>query len=210
MSSSGSRASPGAQPRLQVARPDGTSFEMLLGGSCTIGRNPISDLALADPEVSKDHAVLEASGSGYRIRDLGSSNGTFVNERRIQQRSLANGDLILVGSTRIRFQEDGRAPTPSRGGVTVVDGEQLLTNVLASVRGEEAGQFLPEAQIASAEALRHDYEKLRLALEFQRQVGGTTSSDEVLTGLLDFAFGTLRADNGAILVRNPAGHLDVK
>jgi adenylate cyclase len=191
--------------------PDGTSHEVMLEGSCSIGRNPTSDLQLSDPEVSKDHAVIEPTRQGFRIRDLDSSNGTFVNERRVQQRSLASGDEILVGSTRIRFRgDDSRLTGPSRGGVTVIDGEQVLSNVLASVRGEEAGQFLPAAEIFSAEALRYDYEKLRLALEFQRQVGGKTSVDEVLAGLLDFAFGTLRADNGAILVKGSSGRLDVQ
>ena len=192
-------------------RPDGTSFEVTLKGTCSIGRNPTSDLQLADPEVSKDHAVVEPTRQGFRIRDLDSSNGTFVNQRRVQQRSLAVGDEILVGSTRIHLRGDSsRVTSPSRGGVTVIDGEQVLSNVLASVRGEEAGQFLPVGEIVSAEALRYDYEKLRLALEFQRQVGGKTSVGEVLTGLLDFAFGTLRADNGAILVKDGAGRLDVQ
>jgi adenylate cyclase len=207
-----SRASPaGGEPHLQVFRPDGTILDVALNSALSIGRNPTSDLQLADPEVSKDHAVVEPTRQGFRIRDLDSSNGTFVNHRRVQQRSLANGDEILVGSTRILFRfDDGRFTSPSRAGVTVIDGEHVLSNVVASVRGEEAGQFLPADEIVSPEALRADYEKVRLALEFQRQVGGQTSVEAVLAGLLDFAFGTLRADNGAILVKGPSGRLDVQ
>src|SRR5271170_3070660 len=125
-----SRASPvGGEPRLEVSRPDGTTFEVTLNGACSIGRNPTSDLQLADPEVSKDHAVVEPTRQGFRIRDLDSSNGTFVNQRRVQQRSLTSGDEILVGSTRIHFRGDeARETSPSRAGVTVIDGEQVLSN----------------------------------------------------------------------------------
>ncbi len=67
-------------------------------GSLTLGRHPTSDLVLGDPEISARHAVIEFSGDRWVVRDLGSSNGTSVNGRRIQgSRAIKVGDRLRFG-----------------------------------------------------------------------------------------------------------------
>ena len=66
-----------------------------------IGREK-ADLLLDDPEVSRQHACLRLSSGGLLIEDLGSRNGTRVNDRPIgEARRLADGDVILIGETRM-------------------------------------------------------------------------------------------------------------
>ncbi len=64
----------------------------------TIGRDEKSDIFILDSGVSRHHAVLSLQGPNYVIKDLGSTNGTFVNEQRlIAPRALKPGDIILLG-----------------------------------------------------------------------------------------------------------------
>ncbi|MBC7333559.1 MAG: FHA domain-containing protein [Actinobacteria bacterium] len=62
-----------------------------------IGRSPDSDILLDDITVSRRHAVLEKHKEGYRISDLGSLNGSYVNGKRVENSVLNNGDKIQIG-----------------------------------------------------------------------------------------------------------------
>lgn len=91
---------------------------MPLGGQrLTIGRSDDNDLALPeDLTVSRHHAVLERSEGGWRIRDLRSSNGTFVNGVRVNATMRVNpGDRVAVGAASIALlaerQTDAADPT---------------------------------------------------------------------------------------------------
>jgi pSer/pThr/pTyr-binding forkhead associated (FHA) protein len=64
----------------------------------TIGRESC-DVILPDPEVSRSHAVLDASGGPPTIEDLGSTNGTYVNDDRIQTAEAHHGDVLRFGNT---------------------------------------------------------------------------------------------------------------
>ena len=69
-----------------------------------IGRVESADLVLDRPDVSRRHARLEPDGSGWVIRDLGSTNGTWVGETRVEEgRRLAHGDLINVGGVILKY-----------------------------------------------------------------------------------------------------------
>jgi FHA domain/Protein of unknown function (DUF3662) len=69
-----------------------------------IGRGDEAEIVLLDPSVSRAHAILEVTGGGAIVRDLGSTNGTFVNGRRIAQSALRDGDELRFGNTRLRFE----------------------------------------------------------------------------------------------------------
>jgi hypothetical protein len=70
-----------------------------------IGRGLAADLRLDDNSVSRRHAILVPKGSGVRILDDRSSNGTIVNGRQVQQAQLGSGDVILVGRVLLRYLE---------------------------------------------------------------------------------------------------------
>jgi FHA domain/zinc-ribbon domain len=70
----------------------------------TIGRSPDNDIFLDDVTVSRKHAVLVQSDGQFRIEDLGSLNGTFVNRRRIDAATrLQSGDEVQIGKYRLSF-----------------------------------------------------------------------------------------------------------
>src|SRR5262252_10397792 len=78
----------------------------------SLGRHPNNSIQLLDKIVSKEHCIIELRGDHFVLRDLGSLNGTFVNNERVRGESpLKHGDEIALGSTRGRF-DDGSAPLP--------------------------------------------------------------------------------------------------
>ena len=74
-------------------------------GVTHIGRGLATDLRLDDASVSRRHAILVHRTSGSRILDDRSSNGTFVNGRRITQTDLQNGDILVLGRVVLRYLE---------------------------------------------------------------------------------------------------------
>ena len=69
-----------------------------------IGRGQGADLRFEDSEMSSEHAVIEFTGKGFRISDLGSTNGTRVNGAPVQAHDLDTGDRIEVGQHAFRFR----------------------------------------------------------------------------------------------------------
>ncbi len=89
---------------LEIISESGKGKIIELGkGRVIIGRAD-ADVVLEDPEVSKKHTVLEAfSRDNVFVRDLASTNGTFVNGVQINSRKITDGDIIRVGSTKLKF-----------------------------------------------------------------------------------------------------------
>ena len=67
-----------------------------------IGREGCA-LTIPNENVSRRHAIVESIAGGYMIRDLGSTNGTFVNDSKIQVQALKDGDQIRIGKSVIKF-----------------------------------------------------------------------------------------------------------
>ena len=105
------------QPFLELRDGDGVQRLVTLSGErVTVGRSPSAGLALAwDAQVSRSHASIECIDGVWTVLDDGrSTNGTFVNEERVQgRRTLRHLDVIRVGATRLRFH-DPSATTDSK------------------------------------------------------------------------------------------------
>jgi pSer/pThr/pTyr-binding forkhead associated (FHA) protein len=90
---------------LEVQGP-GESLLIPLGtGVMHIGRGLSADLHLDEKSVSRRHAMLVHRPTGPRLLDDRSSNGTFVNGRRIVQADLHNGDVLVLGRVVLRYLE---------------------------------------------------------------------------------------------------------
>lgn len=77
----------------------------LTGDVISIGRSTSSGIALGDPNASRDHAALSFKDDAWWISDLGSTNGTLVNDTLIKERRLSTGDRIRIGSTVLTYGE---------------------------------------------------------------------------------------------------------
>ena len=98
------RANPADRPWLDV---DGERYP-LMGAITILGRDDTADIILDDPGISRRHSELRVTTDGPHfvttIRDLGSTNGTFVNGERITSEHLEDGDRVTVGRTSITFR----------------------------------------------------------------------------------------------------------
>lgn len=80
------------------------AFE-LRPGLNRFGRNPTNDCRISDPSVSSFHAEIQVSGEGIHVRDLGSTNGTFIGSQRIQEAMLAPGGSLRIGQVELQLEE---------------------------------------------------------------------------------------------------------
>jgi pSer/pThr/pTyr-binding forkhead associated (FHA) protein len=95
------------KPRLVGVMPSGEKVEATLDQLETeIGKAPHNRIVLSDPTVSGTHAIVLARDGGYNIVDLGSSNGTFVNGRKLgnESQALQHGDKIQLGQALLTFR----------------------------------------------------------------------------------------------------------
>ena len=87
------------QPRLEVG---GTAYP-LVRAVTLLGRGSETDIRVEDPGASRNHCEI-VLGQPVLIRDLNSTNGTFVNGQRVSQVELANGTVIMIGSTQLVYR----------------------------------------------------------------------------------------------------------
>ena len=89
--------------------PNAGSKYVLDSDVTTVGRHPDSNIFLDDITVSRRHAEFARTGSDYRVRDVGSLNGTYVNRERTDDAVLAHGDEVQVGKFKLVFFSGGDA-----------------------------------------------------------------------------------------------------
>ncbi|NLC38132.1 MAG: DUF3662 domain-containing protein [Clostridia bacterium] len=88
-----------------VAGPDVGKVYQLQAGCNVIGRQPGIEISLTDPRVSRQHAWVEVMGEQILVTDLDSTNGTLVNEERIQTKLVGSGARLEVGDTVLLLKE---------------------------------------------------------------------------------------------------------
>jgi len=89
--------------------PNAGSKYVLEADVTTAGRHPDSDIFLDDITVSRRHAEFIRNGDSYRVRDVGSLNGTYVNRERTDDAVLAQGDEVQIGKFKLVFFAGGEA-----------------------------------------------------------------------------------------------------
>lgn len=121
-----------------------TGLHQVRGPSISVGRLPDNDVVLDDLLVSRRHARLELTASGYAITDLGTGNGTYVNGRRVTEAMLEPGDVIGIGHSLLQLEGDRLMAYVDTGEntfeadgltVTTVKGKTLLQSVSFSLPG---------------------------------------------------------------------------
>jgi signal transduction histidine kinase len=119
-----------------------TIFE-LSGEAVRIGRAGDNDVVSDDLRMSRHHAVVTKEKDGFRIRDEGSSLGVHVNNRRIEEAPLADGDLIRMGDSLFTFVDEVPPAAESMEGPRASDAEVVGSALVSGV--EEAARTLRSA-----------------------------------------------------------------
>jgi pSer/pThr/pTyr-binding forkhead associated (FHA) protein len=108
-------------PRLILQFENRVLKEYAVGVMVTIGRLPDNTVIIDNPAVSSHHACVFYDGDQLVVEDLQSTNGTFVNEKRVTRHTLRDGDVVLVGKHQIVFDAMANgAATESTEGETVL------------------------------------------------------------------------------------------
>lgn len=94
-------------PTLTLQFDDRVLKECPVGLMTTIGRLPDNHIVIENPAVSSHHACVFRDGDRFVVEDLGSTNGTFVNDRRVTRHELKTGDRLLVGKHTLVFDQAG-------------------------------------------------------------------------------------------------------
>ncbi len=102
-------------PYLEVKTPQGNKRLKLDNAAVTVGRLPENSLVLSDEKASRHHCVIEPYHDGFRVRDLGSRNGTRLNDIKIASEMLDNGDVVRIGRSELRYIDlEQQAPRKRR------------------------------------------------------------------------------------------------
>lgn len=154
-----------------------------------IGRSRQNDLVLNHPHVSRNHVTLELRGRNVHLRDLGSSNGTFVNGLRVKDADLRANDLIGIGPYEIKFDD--------RAAASVVLTDEEMVPLKDNSRPIGSGH-LSDLKLDAQDILQNFYEvsgRLNMILDL----------NELLDAIMDEVLRLVPAERGLLLMTRQDG-----
>jgi signal transduction histidine kinase len=176
--------------------PDkGRRFE-LPDAPALVGRDS-RQLPLSDNTVSRRHAELVPGDDGWVLRDLGSSNGTYINGLRVTNRYILKlGDQIRVGRTLMVFGAQ-RGVTRARGGDVNLAGEEagMDASIMHTVPSNDDSMILAVPEPAAAAM-----SNLKILYQLGAALGSSFDIDQVLEVVMDLVFEHVKADRGIIML----------
>jgi adenylate cyclase len=161
----------------------------LLKDETTIGRSDDNDIVLTGPTVSRNHARIEKTKKGYLLADLGSLNGTEVNQKVIQNALLKHNDQIKIGPNYLTFitEEETQEVPPSSPVMTV-----------SSLPSEAASD--PAKSAEDLFSLKRGNKVLFVLYEISRQLNSIQDFNELLEKIMDLIFMVIDADYGYLFL----------
>ena len=185
-------------------RDQGTRFQ-LEDPVYTIGRTHSNALRLHDTEVSREHAELSTDGNSYLLRDLGSSNGTFVNGRLITEHRLISGDQVQVGRSLLLF-----TGFMEGGSEDLADQIDILpridddgSRIVASLSQSGGSDWLrPAAGESSDPWLANARNNLQIMYRTALAVSHTMDIEQLLNRIMEMIFDWVDADRGCVMLKD--------
>jgi len=184
-----------------IQGPDkGRRFELPDHEPQQIGRSSEA-LPLTDQTISRRHAEMTPDGGRWILRDLGSSNGTFVNGVRVTEaRTLQPGDQIRAGTTLVIFGEDPAQVRQKMAGVRLAGRKEIEINVEHTVASND------DSMIMSSPDPKQSAEfQLSIIYELVNLIGTITDKQELYEKVMEVVFNYFDADRGFILVTEKIG-----
>jgi pSer/pThr/pTyr-binding forkhead associated (FHA) protein len=218
-------------PMIRVMASDGRVRKYsLLKNEITIGRNKDNDIVLSDHTVSRYHARIMKTKEGFLLTDLGSFNGTKVNDKSIQSTLLRHGDDLKIGLAHMAFlTQEERTPSVSdslmitadtdfeKGHQHVVesspeelgqmDSQSLLAALEPTVSPRRAEPPSPSGAKAAPSRIRADLSDLErsnkvlfVLYEISRQLNSIPDFHDLLKKIMDLIFMVIDADYGYLIL----------
>ncbi len=191
----------------------GKRFE-LKARPMALGRDGSNPIRLHDTEVSRRHAEVRPQEDlrNYRVVDLGSANGTYLNGRSIDQAPLRSGDQIRLGQTVMLFSEG--SPPPERDLTDRVDvlarsSPEDRSAIVRSISAADGSRVL-EAPGSAADWLKVRLANLAVMYQATQAINHVLDTDALLDQILQLVFESIGADRGAILLTTEEGDLQPK
>jgi two-component system, NtrC family, sensor kinase len=177
-----------------------------------VGRESHCNIHFRDSETSRNHAEFSFRDGRFWVRDLGSSNGTFVNELPITEQALEGGDRLQIGRQLLLFAEKPNSGKSMDGEVAIVpasgeDASQIVGRLLAKTplsdktedwHGKQSQDFVPGPPSTMIESrFRSHWEVMyRTSLAVSR----TMDIDQLLNQIMDLIFQWVLCDRGCIML----------
>jgi serine phosphatase RsbU (regulator of sigma subunit) len=151
----------------------------------TVGRKVDKDLVIADPRVSRDHALIASDGGDFFVQDQGSKHGTFVNGQKVERQKLQRNDRLEFG---------------------VRDGVYVIFHPVHAV-SNTAREFLSQISGIQISTDTTDLEKLTMFLDAARKLNTTGVLDEILVTVAETTLKLTRAERAFVFLKAEDGSL---
>jgi adenylate cyclase len=205
-------------PMKLIAADGVTSYELRDGSLQVIGRAVQCEISIVDPTISRRHAELVPDEKGLLIRDLGSSNGTFINGAKITEQRAVAGDNVTFGKLAFKLAAIAPLPPPlpqasndatlARPGATIV--RQLPVKARTGELAAAIGMGVTpsgEQKSPTMNAAALVQQKLAMLLEVSKGLSKAMTVDSLLDKVARYAFDVLAVDRTAILLIDENGQL---
>jgi signal transduction histidine kinase/pSer/pThr/pTyr-binding forkhead associated (FHA) protein len=177
-----------------------------------LGRDQSNPIRLHDTEVSRRHAEVRPVDDTYRIIDLGSANGTYVNGQPIDQAPLRPGDRLQLGQTVMLFnvgnstERDRDRDLTTRVDMLSHTSPDDRSAILRSIPMGEGSRVLRAPDIAGG-WLKDRLMNLSVMYRATQAISHVLDTDALLPQILELVFDSIGADRGAILLKDDQEHL---
>jgi signal transduction histidine kinase/pSer/pThr/pTyr-binding forkhead associated (FHA) protein len=181
----------------------------------SLGRESSNDIQLHDTEVSRRHAELRRTDKTFTVTDLNSSNGTYVNGKRVQGHQLANGDEVQMGGTVMLYTCLGDESTGDLADkIDIIARHQPgdRSRIVRSMSQAEGSRILADDSAAAASPwLARARSNLQVMYRTALAVSHTLDIDQLLNRIMQLIFEWVEADRGCIMLVDPdTGKLEPK
>jgi signal transduction histidine kinase/pSer/pThr/pTyr-binding forkhead associated (FHA) protein len=186
-------------------RDQGTRFP-LDESPVTIGRGTTNSVQLHDTEVSREHVELHRQDDVFVLRDLSSSNGTFVNGKRVDEYELASGDQLQLGRTLLLYTgitEDRVEDLADKINIVSRASEEDGSRILHTMHQSEGSEILaPPTDETTSPWLARARSNLQIMYRTALAVSHTLDIDQLLARIMDMIFEWVDADRGCIMLKD--------
>ena len=166
-----------------------------------------NNIRLHDTEISRHHAQIVRTKDGFLLRDLQSSNGTFLNGQRVDSYAMKSGDVIRIGQSELLFSATTPAAVPEAdlsGKINLSGPDQAAdaSAIVSAIKHSQGSQFLRYPERAGSQWLENSLRNLGVLYETSQAITRITDTEELLDHIIGLIFKSIQADRACILLKD--------